>query len=141
MRSVLTFFSAAVLLFASSCGSDDGAGSGGAGGATGTGGAGQGGTSANSFLGSCDTRSNPGVSEGQCRDWNGSSNVDVEVSCNGIDGTFDASIACPSEARVGSCTLSATLGVSATYNYYSPKYTDATAQDHCTSLDGTWKAG
>ena len=100
---------------------------------------GQSGSSGDSFQGSCDTRTNAGGSEGQCRDWYGSSNVDVEVSCNGLGGAFDSSTPCPSELRIGSCVLSAVLGVSATYNYYSPKYSASMAQEHCSDLDGAWK--
>jgi hypothetical protein len=137
-----------VLLVEAACSSADKSdgGQGGAGGTTGGSGAtagssgsgGAGGTGGASFLGSCDTRANTGSSEGQCRDWYGSGNIDLEVSCNGIGGTFSSSTPCPSDTRVGSCTLDPVLGVSAVYNYYSPTYTETSAQQHCTDLGGTW---
>ena len=91
------------------------------------------------FLGSCDTRGVSGPSLGQCRDWSGNANVDVSVSCSGLDGEFSASVRCPSDARVGTCTLEPVLGVSAVYSYYSSRYDAGDAEQHCAALDGAFQ--
>lgn len=120
-------------------------GSGGSGGATSSGGSGGSSSSApdcsgdelsEGLLGSCDTRSVTGASQGQCRDWYGDSGPDLSVSCNGLSGTFSASESCPIAERVGRCVLGEVLGAQAVYNYYSSDYSASAARAHCGSLDG-----
>lgn len=96
-------------------------------------------SSAGPLLGSCDTRDVAGPSQGQCRDWVGEdSNLDLSVSCNGLDGMYSETEACPSSGRVGQCELGPLLGATAIYGYYAPDYTSDTAADHCSALDGVF---
>ena len=85
--------------------------------------------------GSCDTRTTSGSSAGQCREWFGSSTIDLSVSCNGLMGVF-GSAPCPSDQRVGRCVLDPVLGMVAVYNYYASNYTESTARVHCGRLRG-----
>jgi hypothetical protein len=85
--------------------------------------------------GSCDTRQTTGTSAGQCREWFGSSTIDLSVSCNGLGGVF-GSAPCAPEERVGRCVLDPVLGVVAVYNYYASNYTESTARVHCGRLRG-----
>ncbi|MEZ4373141.1 MAG: PQQ-binding-like beta-propeller repeat protein [Polyangiaceae bacterium] len=117
------------------------AGSSGVGGSAGEGSGGSGSMPLGPFLGSCDTRSVSGVSQGQCRDWYGeNSGIDLSTSCGGLNGTFDGANMCPTDQRVGSCRLDPVLGVTAVYNYYAPDYTAETAKDSCDKLGGTFSA-
>ena len=114
------------------CGGDDETASSGGSGSTGSG---------SGFLGSCDTRMVAESSEGQCRDWSGTGMADLSVSCDGLMGAFSTTDPCPSEGRVGYCTLPATLGIVAVYNYYEPVYTSADAQSECDGLEGDFTVG
>jgi hypothetical protein len=87
------------------------------------------------LAGSCDTRSTTGTSAGQCREWFGSSTIDLSVSCNGISGVFGSTPCAPDE-RVARCVLDPVLGVSAVYNYYNSSYTQSSARVHCGRLRG-----
>lgn len=107
---------------------------------SGSAGSGSGGSvsSGNDFLGSCDTRTVAGPSVGQCRDWIGNGNADLSVSCGGLEGEFSATMPCPADARVGTCTLDPVLRISAVYGYYPPDYTLEDAEDHCGTLGGAF---
>ena len=99
---------------------------------------GGGGGGGNGFLGSCDTRTD----NGECRDWQGSPGADLQVSCDGIGGTFSDTQPCPDTERVGQCTLAPVLNTTAVYNYYSPEYDEQTASDDCDGFqDGTFTPG
>jgi hypothetical protein len=98
---------------------------------------GSGGGSRGELAGSCDTREVVGPSLGQCREWFGSSGVDLETSCNGLSGAFSSTAPCPPEERVARCALAPLLGVSAVYSYYAPRYTESSARSHCEALEGT----
>jgi len=93
------------------------------------------------FLGSCDTRTVAGNSMGQCRDWVGTANADLSVSCNGLNGTFSETERCPTEGRVAQCAFGPKLGLTAQYGYYGPEYTEATAETNCNGLDGVFSTG
>jgi hypothetical protein len=122
------------------CGSDDSGNgtntgantSGGAGGATST--------AEGDFLGACDTREDSGTSQGQCRDWYGDPGPDLRVSCQGFDGDFRPDTPCPDAERVASCKLDPVLGVSAVYNYYRSRYSEADAEETCGNLEGTFRS-
>lgn len=96
-------------------------------------------TTSENFLGSCDTRTVAGNSVGQCRDWVGSSNADLSVSCDGLNGTFRQAEKCPVDGRVGTCALAPKLGLSAQYGYYGTEYTEASAEADCDGLNGVFR--
>ncbi len=91
------------------------------------------------LAGSCDTRAVMGASQGQCRDWFGSG-PDLKVSCDGLNGAFSSTNACPAAGRVADCTLDELLGVAAVYNYYDSDYDASSAESDCNGLGGTFRS-
>jgi hypothetical protein len=91
------------------------------------------------FQGSCDMRS-AGNPTGQCREWWGTQNVDVQSACADLGGAFDAASNCPSDSRVLRCYVGeSTLRI--LYSYYAPSYTEANAAADCTGLGGSCLTG
>ena len=92
------------------------------------------------LAGSCDTRAVSGSSQEQCREWFGTTTIQLQTSCNGLGGAFSASAACPPDSRVARCVLPRALGLDTVYNYYSSRYTESQARASCAALGG-WILG